>query len=245
MHNEGDTDKRVYALYLNQESTGWIAAENSTLNFGNLNITRFSEATSFTYVSADLSAATWKVPVTKPALGGTAITESSKTGLLSTTQSKLTVPSKVYTAMYDDICGSWFRTCITRDHDILWNCTETSQSYFDDLTFTVGGMQVIMTAYEYTARSNYRTDYCKLQFKEGDNWVLGTAFLSKFYTVFDFEQQRVGFAAAKHESEMATWLIVMIVIVLLLALGCCVGACIFVVVKKNKENRELSQPLLH
>jgi len=242
MHNEGDTDKLVYALYLNQESKVWIAAENSTLNFGSLNITRFSEATSFIYVSADLSAGTWKVPVTKPALGDTAISEESKTGILSTTQSKLTVPRNVYKAMYDDICGSWHRTCETVNFEIFWNCKSDPQSLFDDLTFTVGGMQVTLTAEEYTAKSKDRKNNCKLQFNEGDNWVLGTAFLSKFYTVFDFEQQKVGFAAAKNEGETPTWLFVVIVIGVLVVLGMCVGFCIHA--RKKTESQELSQPLL-
>jgi cathepsin D len=244
MRNEGDADKLVFALYLNQESSGWVSKENSTLNFGNLNISRFSDASTFTYVQADRSEGTWKVPVTKPALGGEAIAESSKVGLLSTTNGKLVVPSKVYTALYGAICDSWLRYCTNRDRDILWNCTSTSQSWFDDLTFSVGGVEVTLTPYEYTRKSN-RKDYCSLHFLEGDNWVLGTSFLTKYYTVFDLEQGRVGFAPAKHESEMSTWLVVVIVIVIALLVGCCaVLACVAIAKKKNQQGEEMNQPLL-
>ena len=250
MHNEGDTDKLVYALYLNQESTGWISAENSTLNFGNLNITRFSEATSFTYIAADLSAGTWKVQVTQPAFDGIAILGESKTGLLSTTQSKLTVPHKVYKAIYDAICISHF-SCEAEGSDIVWNCSDKSQSSNPDLTLTVGGVQVTLTALDYTLK---RDLYCRLRLQEGDSWVLGTAFLTKFYTVFDFDQQRVGIAIARHKREMATWLLVLIIASVVFI--CCSYVCrdylyprIVDKIRKWMEKRrereyELTNPLL-
>jgi hypothetical protein len=248
MRNKRDADKLVYALYLNQEEGGWISKENSTLNFGNLNISRFSEASVFTYVQADKSESTWKVPVTKPVLGSQAIAENTRIGLLSTTQSKLVVPSNVYTALYGAICDSWFRTCINRQGDILWNCTSTPQSWFDDLTFSIGAVQVTLTSEEYTRKSSYKYDYCSLHFMEGDNWVLGTSFLAKYYTVFDLEQGRVGFAPAKHEREMTWWfLVIVIVVVALLAAGLAVAAVVGInyYMKQNSgQEIDMSQPLL-
>ena len=32
-----------------------------------------------------------------------------------------------------------------------------------------------------------------------DIWILGNVFMRKFYTVFDMEQKRIGFARAKHD----------------------------------------------
>jgi hypothetical protein len=212
VHNKGDADQLVFALYLNREVKFSYAKENSTLNFGNLNISRFSEDSAFTYVQADLSNGTWKVPVTSAALGGEAIAENSKVGLLSSTQSKLVVPSKVYNAMRKAICDDY--SCSNFDNKTVWHCS-TAPS-FDDLTFSIGGVQVTFTSDEYTRR---KAKACSLDLEEGDNWVLGTSFLTKYYTVFDLEQGRVGFAKAKQESEVSRWFIVIIVVALISVCG--------------------------
>lgn len=243
MKHEQDIDRLVYTLYLNQESSGWIAAENSTLSFGSWNMSRFSDESSFQFVPADVTAGSWKVPVTSPALGGEAIKTQSRWGVLSTTQKKYVVPEKVYDAMYGAICDSWFRTCLTRDREIVWNCTSTSQSYFDDLTFKIGTLEVVVPATEYT--QHYYSDYCYLNFVAGDNWVLGPPFLTKYYTVYNLEENKVGFALAKHDSEMSWWLFVVLIIVGLLVLACC-AVCIVACVKKSRETQggDLGQPLM-
>jgi len=250
LHNKGDTEKLAYSLFLNKNRLAWVAAENSTLDFGDPNITRYSDATAFTYIAADLSAGTWKVQVTQPVFDGIAILGESKTGLLSTTQSKLTVPHKVYKAIYDAIC-IWHFSCEAEGSDIVWNCSDKSQSSNPDLTLTVGGVQVTLTALDYTLQ---RDLYCWLRLQEGDSWVLGTAFLTKFYTVFDFDQQRVGIAIARHEGETATWLLVLVVASVVFV--CCFDGCrrclyprIVDEIRKWMEKRrereyELTHPLL-
>jgi hypothetical protein len=240
MRNEGDADKLVFALYLNQEVRFSYVLENSTLNFGNLNISRFSEDSAFTDVQADLSGDTWKVPVTAPALGGVAIAESSKVGLLSTTQGRLVVPSKVFRAVYGPICDSGDYSCATIDNKIEWRCS--SSPSFDDLTFSIGGVQVTFTWEEYIRRV---AKDCSLLLEEGDNWVLGTSFLTKYYTVFDLEQGRVGFAAAKHETETSGWFILIMIVVFVLLIAF-VSAMVYADQQKKKAAQEqaMSQPLL-
>ena len=241
MRNEGDADKLVFALFLNQKVKFSSAMENSTLNFGNLNISRFSEESAFTYIQADLSDNTWKVPVTAPALGGEAIAENIKVGLLSTTQGRLVVPSKVFRAVYGAICD-FEDSCTTLENKIEWHCSKKIPS-LDDLTFSIGGVQVTFTSEEYVRRESKT---CSLYLEEGDNWVLGTSFLTKYYTVFDLEQRRVGFAAAKHEHETSGWFIAILIVVFVLLIAFVSAMVYFDQVNKKKKAEEqgMSQPLL-
>jgi len=235
LQKSGEIGALVYSLYLNKESLGWVAAENSTLAFGTSNLSRFSQASDFTYVPASLTDASWRVAIKSVRLGREKLGSGGQTALISTTQSRLIVPSEVYDAMYGAICNSWFRTCLTRSREILWNCTETPQSRFNPLTFSLGDLEVTFPAQEYTRHST--SDYCSLHFEAGDHWVLGTAFLTKYYTLFDLEGRRLGFAVARHESEMAVWLVVLLIAVAVVFCGGAVIGGIYAV-KKRRTKQE-------
>lgn len=68
-----------------------------------------------------------------------------------------------------------------------------------NIVFTVQGRQLVLEPKHYTkvARSRKGVKICLLLF-EMDNsqpfWIIGVAFLRNFYTVFDAENKRIGFA---------------------------------------------------
>ncbi|KAJ1648798.1 aspartic proteinase precursor [Dispira simplex] len=70
-----------------------------------------------------------------------------------------------------------------------------------DFTFRFGGKNFTLTAHEYTLKVQ---NQCISAFmgidlpeKIGNLWIVGDAFLRKFYTVYDLGQHRVGFAKAR------------------------------------------------
>lgn len=69
--------------------------------------------------------------------------------------------------------------------------------------------------------------------------MLGTAFLTKYYTLFDLEGKRLGFAVARHEREMATWFLVLLVV----AAGIVGGAVVIGVcaVRKRRIKQEFAE----
>jgi hypothetical protein len=235
MRNRGEIGQLVYSLFLNREYVGWIAAQNSTILLGNWNLSRFSDASEFTYVPAISPDSSWKVLVSNPQLGSQKLSPEGQFALISTTKSRLIVPSKVYKAMYGAICDSWFRSCLSRSNKVLWNCSETPQSRFADLRFSIDTLEVTFTAEEYTQR--YYSDYCELCFESGEGWVLGTAFLRKYYTLFDGERRRIGFAVARHDSEMATWLMILL-ITAAIVIVCIAVICGYYAVKKQRNKQK-------
>nr|CDJ88818.1 Peptidase A1 domain containing protein [Haemonchus contortus] len=68
------------------------------------------------------------------------------------------------------------------------------------ITFTIGGAELIMTANNYVIR--YTDGTCTSGFQEfqelaADNsWILGDVFIGTFYSIFDHANKRVGFAVS-------------------------------------------------
>ena len=239
MQKEGLIDQLVFGLYLDPDIEGPSHLDDSTISFGTWNLSRYTNYTSLIYVPADLSSGTWTVPVTDPVLNTTLITTNSTTGLLTTTQTRFTFPISVYDAVFSAICNSSLTTCLAKDHEIVWNCKEIKQRLFANLSFFVGDLEVTLTAEEYTHK--FKDDYCKVYFMPGENWVLGTAFLEKYYVVFDLEQHQVGFAGETQGVQW--WLVAVLVLAVLALIGLCVGCC-FYQSRKATAQHEVGQPLI-
>ena len=74
-----------------------------------------------------------------------------------------------------------------------------------NISFWMGGHEYELTSSEYIMPIRYDNhDFCLSIFREipkspkgPETWVLGTSFLAKYYSVFDFENDKIGFASLK------------------------------------------------
>ncbi|XGW23508.1 hypothetical protein V3C99_005610, partial [Haemonchus contortus] len=73
-------------------------------------------------------------------------------------------------------------------------------SSLPSITFSIGGSQLEMSAQSYVIK--YTDGTCSSGFQEfpeladSNTWILGDVFIGAFYTIFDYGNARVGFAAS-------------------------------------------------
>jgi len=94
-------------------------------------------------------------------------------------------------AKYSSDLGMW-----------LVKCSEVNT--LPTLTFTISGKPFTLNGTQYTYAVIDDGDLCALSISGGGDgmWILGDAFLSKYYSVYDLEKNQVGFAKAKSWNEI-------------------------------------------
>ncbi|XP_054480496.1 nothepsin [Anoplopoma fimbria] len=92
--------------------------------------------------------------------------------------------------------------------EFLIDCVRLSN--LPHVTFVLGGTEYTLTPEQYVRKEMFGTkEFCFSGFQamdfvsaEGPLWILGDVFLTEFYSIFDRGQDRVGFATAKHPTEL-------------------------------------------
>jgi hypothetical protein len=86
---------------------------------------------------------------------------------------------------------------------IIYQVNCRSISRLPDITITIGGTAFTLTSQQYV--QNLGANTCISSFvpmrifdvNSSPLWILGDAFLNQFYSVYDYDNHRVGFAIGK------------------------------------------------
>lgn len=186
--SQGLVDKAEFAFYL-----GSSTLDKGELVLGGTDPAHYTG--DFTYVN--LKAATyWEISLDNMVVDGTSYASSGTSAIVDSGTSILTGPSDAVDAVAKKLGAKAFI-----EGEYLIACDYT----LPNLEFVIGGNTYSLSPEDYLIPDG---DICLLGLMAldiprptGPLWILGDVFMRKYYTVFDVENTRVGFALANHERK--------------------------------------------
>jgi hypothetical protein len=179
--DQGKVDKGAFAFYLGDNADG-------ELTIGGWDEEKFDG--DLTWVPLK-SATYWEIALDDISAGGTSY-DSATQGIVDSGTSLLTGPTAAVKALAKSVgakanfAGEYIVDC---------------DAQLPDLTFTIAGAEYTLTGDEYIIKSGTTCLFAMMGMDiprpAGPLWILGDVFMRKFYTVFDYENEQLGFALAK------------------------------------------------
>jgi len=178
--------ENVFSFYLSKTDEAAVGGE---MYLGGINSAHYTG--SITYVDVTVKGY-WQFNLDSVKAGNTVI-QSNVHAIADTGTSLITGPPSIIDQLQSDlgatnIGGIPYFPC--------------SGGNYPDVTFTLSGTAFVLTKDDYIIKSDGAT-YCESGFEglrlntEGVNtWILGDVFISTYYTVFDRDSNRVGFATS-------------------------------------------------
>ncbi|KAL3481608.1 aspartic peptidase domain-containing protein [Aspergillus californicus] len=179
-------DSNIVAFHLSRNSDG---ARDGTVSFGKVDTTKFSGDIAYTDVVA--SSIHWNIPLDDASVDGKACNFAGKSAIIDTGTSYSLLPPKDAKALHALIPGSKSLS----EENFLLPCDSTAV-----IQFSFSGKSYTMSPKDYIGDRLESGGGCIStiigQTIFGDDvMILGDTFLKNVYTVFDFDNDRIGFAA--------------------------------------------------
>ncbi|KAL5342551.1 aspartic peptidase domain-containing protein [Aspergillus crustosus] len=180
-----ELDSNIVSFHLSRNSDG---ERDGTVTFGGVDKTKIKGDISYTDVAE--SSIHWSIPLDDASVDGKACGFTNKFAIIDTGTSYSLLPPKDADAVHALIPGSKRLS----DENFLVPCDSTS-----DVRFTFSGLSYSMSPKDYIGARLESGGGCIStlisQAVFGDDvMILGDTFLKNVYTVFDFDNDRVGFA---------------------------------------------------
>ncbi|CAH1182870.1 unnamed protein product [Phyllotreta striolata] len=182
----------IFSFYLNRDTDGKIGGE---LTLGGADPQYYKGE--FTYLTVSTQEY-WQIKMDKINVGSSAFCAGSCNAIVDTGTSFITGPKEEIDKLQNAIGNKRFRGTYYVD------CNKVSS--LPDVDFVLNGKTFTLKSKDYVVKFIERngTTACLsgfdgVTFNPGDEgfWVLGEVFMGKYYTKFDFENNRVGFAELK------------------------------------------------
>ncbi|PYH95164.1 aspartic protease [Aspergillus ellipticus CBS 707.79] len=170
--------------------------KDGTVTFGSADKNKYTGDITYTDTVSD-SGSYWRIPVDDASVDGTSCNFSNKSAIIDTGTSYAMLPSsdaKTLHALIPDSSSSG-------DYFIIpCNSTTNVEFTFSGVNYSVSPKDYIGSTYGSGCVSNI----VSYDLFGNDIWLLGDVFLKNVYAVFDYDEERVGFAERSSGSSNTT-----------------------------------------
>ncbi|KAE8353920.1 aspartic peptidase domain-containing protein [Aspergillus coremiiformis] len=167
--------------------------KDGAVTFGGVDKTKFTGKITYTNVLSDSNR--WTIPLDDASVDGNACHFTNKTAIIDTGTSYALIPPKDAAALHQLIPGS--SSSGKETFIIPCNSSAKLQLTFSGVSYTISPKDYVGSPHG----SGCVSTIVGHQMFGDDEWLVGDVFLKNVYTVFDFDQNRVGFAPGVKAEE--------------------------------------------
>ncbi|EED23769.1 aspartic-type endopeptidase (CtsD), putative [Talaromyces stipitatus ATCC 10500] len=164
-------------------------AKDGEVTFGGVDASKFEG--DITYTSVISTTDRWEIPLGDAVVAGTRLNVTGKSAIIDTGTSYIFLPPADASALHALIPGS---ALSGQEYTFPCSTNTTVQFTFSGVTYSVSPKDYIGSTTENGGTTCF-SNIIAVQTFGPDDWLLGDVFMKNVYSVFDFDQNRIGFAA--------------------------------------------------
>jgi len=191
LDQQGNLSENIVGIHLQRNSDG---EKDGQITFGGVDSSKFNGKLAYTQVINDAS---WELGADDAGVDGKGVGFTGKSAIIDTGTSYLLMPPSDAAALHALIAGS-----SQNGETFTIPCSSASNVYF-----TFSGVQYTVSPKDYVGAESGSGCQSKIighQAFGANEWILGDVFLKNVYTVFDFDNNRVGFGTASGAKDSST-----------------------------------------
>ncbi|KAI3126339.1 hypothetical protein CBS147326_7612 [Penicillium roqueforti] len=173
-------------------------AKDGEINFGAVDTTKFDGTISYTATNEKI----WSIPVDDAYVNGKSCNFTGKSATIDTGTTYLLIPPKDAKVLFSLVPGSSQQSSNANNYLIPCNSTATIEFEFSGVKYSVSPKDYVGNT------ESTGSDYCISTIvgyaSNGANWLVGDVFLKNVYTVFDFDNGKIGFGALSKSNSSSS-----------------------------------------
>lgn len=184
LYRKGAIKSNVFAMFIDQNG-------QSKIQIGGYNVQKYAQGPLNWHPLS--SPFFWQVKFDHVKLGNWMFRPSTDQAMADSGTSLNMMPDVDFRAIYNHFFSDW--NCHVSPTTLtVCQCTQEQHETIPDLEFLIGGHPYKINRDQWFERSD---DLCVIKFMHApgrNTWILGLNFFTNYYTVFDYENLRIGFA---------------------------------------------------
>ena len=193
LYEQGAIKRNMFSMYIDH------LGKSSKILIGGYDLKKYASSDLKWYNIA--SPLFWEFTFNSPRMGDFELKTETTQMMADTGTSLNMLPEDDFQQIYDHFFKDKFKCHVLPNTLVSCDCTEEEHQSIPDLTFKIEGDEYVIPRDQWFERSGQT---CIIKFMHGpakQYWILGLNFFNNYYSVFDYEGMKIGFAKSKNFGE--------------------------------------------